>query len=202
MKFSNRQSIRLDGYDYSSKEAYFVTICTNKRSCLFGKIIDGNMSLNDAGVMVKKIWLEIPNQLSNTILCEYVIMPNHFHAIVKINNPVGAESISARNENMRADMESAPTGKISLSKIVQTFKRYSTIEYIKMVKQNLLPSFDKRVWQRNYWEHIIRNHDEYKRIKDYIKNNPSKWKNDQLNIDNGNMIREKQSPYGHKKWMV
>ncbi|MCD6245652.1 transposase [candidate division WOR-3 bacterium] len=168
--------------------------------------------------MVENVWLEIPQIFSDTKLHEYIIMPNHFHAIIEI---VGADSISAHNtdstsahnadsisaptgngrvvrtdmeygranmefahtraemDSLRAEMDSAPTGTdVSLPKIVQTFKRYTTIEYIKMVKQNILPPFEKRIWQRNYYEHIIRDEKSYRNIAEYIINNPLKWKED------------------------
>ena len=76
----------------------------------------------------------------------------------------------------RADMESAPT--VSLPDVIQSFKRHSTIEYIKLVKQNILPPFDKQIWQRGYYEHIIRNEHEYQKIYEYIENNPIKWEED------------------------
>ena len=182
----HRKSIRLKNYNYSQVGLYFVTICTQNRECLFGQIINDEMVLNIAGRMIEKIWLDIPTHHDNTNLHEYIVMPNHFHAIIEI---VGAESISARvsestfgkmNHGKRADMESAPTD-VGLSGFVQTFKRVTTIEYIKMVKQHILPSFDKKIWQRNYWEHIVRNDDEYHQISDYIINNPAKWCDDKLN---------------------
>ena len=80
----HRRSIRLKGYDYSQKGLYFVTICTQNKKCLFGKIIDNKMVLNIAGEMVNKIWLEIPKIFPNTKLHEYIIMPNHFHTIIEI----------------------------------------------------------------------------------------------------------------------
>ena len=205
----HRRSIRLKNYDYSQSGLYFITICTQNRECLFGEIIDDKINLNIAGKMVENIWLEIPQIFTDTKLHEYIIMPNHFHAIIEI---VGADSISAQNTDslsahntdsisahtgngrvvranmeynrsgigpLRAEMDSAPTGTdVSLPKIVQTFKRYTTIEYIKMVKQNILPSFEKRIWQRNYYEHIIRDEKSYRNIAEYIINNPLKWKED------------------------
>uniref|UniRef100_Q3ARH7 Transposase IS200-like domain-containing protein n=1 Tax=Chlorobium chlorochromatii (strain CaD3) TaxID=340177 RepID=Q3ARH7_CHLCH len=181
----NRRSIRLQGYDYSQSGAYFITICTQNRECLFGKIVDGNMILNDAGEMIKNIWHKIPTYHPYSYLDAMCIMPNHFHAIIMT---VGADSISAPIDSISApidsisaptigaEMDSAPT----LGNIVQTFKRYTTIEYIKMVKQNKLPSFNKRIWQRNYYEHIIRNESDYTHIYDYIQNNPQQWEMDTL----------------------
>jgi putative transposase len=250
----NRHSLRLKGYDYSLPGAYFVTICTQNRECLFGDIVSGEMILNDAGKMIKNIWNNLPSFYLNIETDTMCIMPNHFHAIIKINpmsnhshaptkknhatngaeidsaptmndavktfkqnrahnskgaemkikkmcpmsnhshtptkkNHVGADSISApdfdsapgtTHTTKGAEMESAPT----LGDVVQTFKRYTTIEYIKMVKQNILPPFDKRVWQRNYYEYIIRDEDDYNRIHEYIENNPLKWELDSLNPKN------------------
>ena len=91
----------------------------------------------------------------------YVVMPNHFHAIITI---------------YRADIESAPT----VSDIVQSFKRYSTLEYIRMVKEGLLPPFEKQIWQRTFYDHIIRNRDDYNEVYKYIYENPIKWTFDEL----------------------
>ena len=111
---------------------------------------------------------------------------------------VGADSISAQNAQMgselpkgtnpksssRADMESAPT-KTNIPAIIQSFKRHTTIRYIQMVKQNIVPPFHKKIWQRNYWEHIIRNEQSYLEISEYIQNNPAKWAVDTLNSEAG-----------------
>ncbi len=188
-----RHSIRLKNYDYSQSGLYYITICTQGRIELFGKIVENKIILNDAGKMIEKIWLKIPKIFPNARLHEYIIMPNHFHAIVEIIElSVGAESISARNINIktkRLDMESIPPKgkiieKVSLPKIVQTFKRYTTVEYIKMVKQNLLPPFKKRIWQRNYYEHIIRDEKDYLKIAEYIISNPLKWEEDKYYVKN------------------
>ena len=91
---------------------------------------------------------------------------------------------------------------ISLPDVVHRFKTMTTKRYTDGVKNNNWPLFSQKLWQRNYWEHIIRNHDEYKRIADYINNNPEKWDDDKLNKDNGNMVMEKQAPYNLEEWMV
>ena len=91
----------------------------------------------------------------------YTVMPNHFHAIIMIS---------------RADMESAPT----VSEVVQSFKRYSTVEYINMVNAGILPAFDKQIWQRSFYDHVIRNRNDYDEIYKYIYENPIRWQNDKL----------------------
>ena len=111
--------------------------------------------------MVERIFLETIQRYKGVDSPIYVVMPNHFHAIITIS---------------RADMESAPT----VSEIIQSFKRYSTVEYTKMVKDGILPPFDKQIWQRSFYDHVIRNRDDYNEIYKYIYENPIKWQFDQL----------------------
>ena len=155
MEYPKRKPTRLQGYDYSTNGAYFITICTHNKKLLFGNVGADSISAR----MVEKTFLETLNSYPNVFCHKYVVMPNHFHAIIEI---------------IRADMESAPT----ISKIVQSFKRYSTLEYIKLVKQGLLPPFEKQIWQRSYYDHIIRNQHDYDNIWEYIDTNPLKWEND------------------------
>lgn len=86
----HRRSIRLKHYDYSTPGHYFVTICLQNRACLLGNIVAGQMHLNDAGHMVQKNWIDLPQRFPHIALDEFVIMPNHFHGIVALHNPVGA----------------------------------------------------------------------------------------------------------------
>jgi REP element-mobilizing transposase RayT len=173
----HRRSIRLKRYDYSQPELYFITICTQNRSKLLGDIKNSKIILNDAGIMVHRIWNGIPNDFRNIQLHEFVIMANHIHGIIKITT-VGADSISAKDTG--AEIDSAPTP--AIPEIVQSFKRHTTIEYIKMVKLNIVPPFEKRIWQRNYYEHIIRNEKSYYQIAEYIRNNPLKWQEDKYYV--------------------
>jgi REP element-mobilizing transposase RayT len=161
----NRCSIRLQGYDYSQDGLYYVTICVQNKVCLFGEVKDGEMILNEAGRMVDDEWQYLRIKYPHIKLHEYVIMPNHFHGIVEITDNVGAGS--ARPENGQFNIgraNPAPT----IGNIIGYFK-YQTTK-----KLNL--SF--RLWQRNYYEHIIRNEQAYENIAGYILNNPYNWKND------------------------
>jgi len=138
-------------------------------------------------------------------------MLNHFHCIIEII--VGADSISAlessapESDSISAQMDrrsthdSAPTGP-TLSNVIQTFKRHTTIKYIEMVKSGIVPPFDRRIWQRNYWEYIVRNEREFQRILEYIDNNPKNWHDDKLNAGIGNVVLEDQRPYNKEIWMV
>ena len=194
----HRKSIRLKGYDYAQPGLYFITICSQNRACYFGNIVDRKMLLNDAGMMVENEWLKLPNRFQNIQLHEYVVMPNHFHAILEI---VGATLVIAQNDMVvQNDDESqneriaqnddqsqnemvaqnddqsqkgqpqgiAPTGK-TVGNMVGAFQSIVTVEYIRGVKTLGWQPFDGKLWQRNYWEHIIRNDDEYQRISTNIK---------------------------------
>ena len=168
------------------------------------------MILNVAGKMVSRIWHEISVDFHNVRLHEFVIMPNHIHGIIEIipmgadcgSGPLDSGSGDGNVSGDGADMESAPTGNPSLSVMIQSFKRHTTIEYIKMVKQNILPPFTKRIWQRNYWEHIIRNENEYLKIARYVLDNPATWELDTLHGGIGNQVMESQAPYNDEVWMV
>ncbi len=180
-----RRSIRLKGYDYSQKGAYFVTICAHNRERLFGGIVDGEMRLNDAGYAVEKWWLELPHKFPLVKMDEYVIMPNHFHGIVVI---VGADlrvcptpcinPKTLSDKHIKGEHVGSP-----LHKMIQWFKTMTTNEYIRAVKRYELPFLHGGFWQRNYYERIIRNEQELNKIREYIINNPLKWSLDSENPD-------------------
>jgi len=174
----HRRSIRLRGYDYSQPGAYFVTICTHNRAWLFGNVVGGEMALNDAGRMVEKWYFELENKFPDILCDEYVIMPNHFHAII-IN--VGADRRVCPDKMGGPDERGEHTGS-PLHRVVQWFKTMTTNEYIRRVKQNGWQPFSGKLWQRNYWEHIIRNENELNRIREYIINNPLNWHDDEHDV--------------------
>lgn len=151
----HRKSIRLKAYDYSKTGLYFITICTKNKVCLFGQITKNVMILNDAGVMIEKEWLNLSERFHHICLHESMVMPNHFHAIYEVKNQ--------KNTNIIGD-------------IVGAFKSISTVEYIRGVKVNNWPPFEDKLWQRNYWEHVIRNENSHQKISNYIQNNPENWK--------------------------
>ena len=192
-----RKSIRLRNFDYSSQGLYFITICIHNHLCLLGDIVNGKMVLNDAGKMIKKWLMKIPERFKNTTLDEYQIMPNHLHGIIVItgqmdNSPVGAGFMPARKSGFmparsnRATTRVAPTGgnTITLGNIIGAFKSLTTHEYINGVKNKKWQPFNKRLWQRNYYEHIIRNENDLNEIREYIKNNPQMWDRDRNNPEN------------------
>lgn len=164
LEYPKRKRLRLPEYDYSQNGAYFITICTQNRETLFGDVGADSISAR----MISDIFEKTISDYEDINCPIFVVMPNHFHAIITI------EKDYCQNGFERADIESAPT----ISEIVQTFKRRSTIEYIKLVKQGLAQPFDKKVWQRSYHDHIIRNERDFRMIWKYIDENPLNWKID------------------------
>jgi len=172
----NRRSIRLKGYDYSRPGLYFITICCKDRACLFGDVIDGIMILNNPGHMVNREWLKLPKRFKNIKLHEYIVMPNHFHGILEI---VGADLVNApadENIDKGHPQGDAPT----VGDMIGAFQSIVTVKYIRGVKSFGWEPFNGKLWQRNYYEHIIRNRQSYWRISNYIKNNPANWEKDKL----------------------
>ena len=194
----HRRSIRLKGYDYSQEGMFYVTMCIQNREFLFGKIDNGEMILNDAGKMVEKWYYELENKFPDIKCGEFVVMPNHFHCII-INtghmDNVGAdlcvcpfnikgktnsnESVLGVEGESVLGVQSEHIGSL-LHKIVQWFKTMSTNEYIRGVKTMGWKRFDGKLWQRNYWEHIIKDDQSFKNISKYITNNPKNWDADKL----------------------
>ena len=172
----HRRSIRLKDYDYSQAGAYFVTICIQGKVCLLGDIADGVMALNDAGEMVEKWWYKLPEKFSLSNWTD-VVMPNHFHGIIKI---VGADLCVCPDNRNKNINQGEHTGS-PLHRIVQWFKTMTTNEYIYGVKQYNWQPFSGKLWQRNYYEHIIRNEDELNKIREYIIRNPAIWDEDDEN---------------------
>jgi putative transposase len=182
----HRQSIRLKDYDYSQAGAYFVTVCTQKRICLFGETENGQMRLNDAGHMVQKIWNELPEKYPGIETDEFIVMPNHIHGIILINNcrgevasPVPSVTPDPNKPNTLETGEGGetpPLRKITLGQVVAYFK-YQSTKQINTIRNT--PGGP--LWQRNYYEHIIRNEPELHNIREYIRYNPLKWDEDEEN---------------------
>ena len=182
----HRKSIRLKGYDYSKAGLYFITICCQNRVHLFGNVINKQMILNDAGKMIEKWFNELQNKFPDVKCHEMVVMPNHIHFIIENIGSVGADLRVCPNDSNISKTEKRVSEILGehagspLHRVLQWFKTMSTNEYIRGVKNNNWIPFDGKLWQRNYWEHIIRNDQSYQKISDYIINNPSKWNDDTL----------------------
>jgi putative transposase len=164
-----RKSIRLMDYDYAGAGYYFVTVCVAGMACVFGDVIAGEMVLNKAGKIVRDEWMRSQEIRDEIRIDDFIIMPNHMHMIIEI---VGANGRSPlRNDIRKKCMQSK-----SISSLMAGFKSICT----KKINQfRCTPG--KPVWQRNYYEHIIRTEKDLFRIRKYIRENPANWQYDDYN---------------------
>lgn len=234
----HRRSIRSKGYDYSKEGLYFLTCCCQNREHFFGEIVEGEMFLNEAGEMICEVWETMPERFKNITLHEFIVMPNHFHAVVEIvratlvvaQNPanqtresgpgIGEEDgrgegerrgrgqgqpqgiaptmdggidptmdgeiastidrITPSNDGIALTNESNALKAIVIGDLVSAFKSITTVKYIAGVKNNGWKRFDGKLWQRNYYEHIIRHDIALANITNYIMTNPKKWEEDRF----------------------
>ncbi len=171
----HRRSIRIPGYDYTVG-VFFVTICTHGRQCVFGEITDGAMNLNAAGWILQACWQSIPGRFPHVSLDAFVIMPNHVHGIWWLREqgePLATRSASL-DQDHRANvspLQGAQAG--SIGAIVQGLKSSTTI---RINRANRTPG--RTVWQRNYYEHIIRSERSLDAVRQYIEANPTGWLRD------------------------
>jgi putative transposase len=185
----HRRSIRLKGYDYTRAGAYFITIVAQHRRCLFGEIVDGTMRRNDAGDMVQRVWDAIPEHYPGTDIDTFALMPNHFHAIIVLVGAAPRGRPHDDDQTMAGQARGpAPTdtvvatgGALSLGDVVHRFKSMTTQRYADGVRQSGWPPFPVHLWQRNYFEHIIRDEASLHRIREYIAMNPLRWAEDPEN---------------------
>ncbi len=201
----HRRSIRLKGYDYSQAGLYFVTICVHNREYLFGEITDGKMILNDAGKIANHEWMKTPDIRTNVEMGEFIVMPNHIHGIIRLlgrgelhspNNETPIDNTgelhSPNNETpndntgeLHSPNNETPNDNTggcnsplrgpsqTIGAIIRGYKSSVT-------KQLNLMDIGCVVWQRNYYEHIIRDEQSYQTISNYIINNPAKWAEDKF----------------------
>jgi REP element-mobilizing transposase RayT len=165
---TRRGSIRLKDYDYSQAGGYFVTLVTHQRRCVFGEVVDGNVQLSAAGRVVNEIWRGLSKWFANASADLFVVMPNHVHVIVA----VGARFIAPDEPSDRqaGSINYAPT----LGQIIRTVKAAST-HRIRQTSQL------EMVWQRNYYDHVIRDEESLNRIRQYLLDNPIRWASDPEN---------------------
>lgn len=197
---SSRRSIRLRGYDYSQAGSYFFTICTHHRQVLFGRIRDGQMECSRAGDAVWSVWRELPVSFPAVELDEFVVMPNHVHGILRLNPVVipgrvlsaSGQASSAHTEIWadaarrgnpwvaRADLRSAgdpsPHRAPSVGDIIGGFKSLTAMSVNRLLDRAGAP-----LWQRNYYEHILRRSDDVVAVRRYISENPRQWRTDREN---------------------
>lgn len=170
--FKNRYRVpsnRWSKWSYDAEAAYFITICTYHRECLFGNIVDSEMILSDCGLIVQREWEYSAQLRPEIILGNYIIMPNHFHAIVHIVETHGGASHPQYPPGV---LHRPPK---SIPSLIAGFKSVVTRQI------NMLHGTSgEKVWQSNYHDHVIRNDEEYQRIANYILMNPARWQSDSL----------------------
>jgi putative transposase len=236
-KKHHRRSIRLVDYDYVQAGAYFVTVCAEDHTCLFGDVVGSEMRLNDAGRTVQTAWDEIPGHYPAVETDAFVVMPNHIHAIIVLSpDSVGAEprvcplglgaglteegqpqGVAPTNDvgqpvgagprarplgpRARPNEKGQPRGvapterrALSLADVVQRFKSLTTKRYADGVRQQGWRAFPGRLWQRNYFEHIIRNDYSLDQIRLYITSNPASWALDRENPEAECYGQEEEQP--------
>jgi putative transposase len=163
----HRRSIRLKDFDYTGGALYFLTICTDKRRCIFGRVEDGQTRPNVLGRIVEDEWTRSFELRRHIDLDAYVIMPNHLHAIAALFDQ-GARSAPLRGKRLRDGMQAK-----SLASLVAGFKAAVTKR-----AAATLPRLRMPIWQRNYYEHVVRNERDLERIRSYVEANPARWEED------------------------
>ena len=175
--FPHRRTMRLPEFDYSQAGAYFVTIVAQDRKPYFGQVVDEEMVLNEVGKIVAEVWVEIPEHFLNVELGEFVVMPNHIHGIIVITvEATHANIVAARHAVPSQEDAIEKFGKpvpASLPTIMRSFKSAATKKVHGSTNYK-----EGRIWQRNYYEHVIRNERDYQAICDYILANPLNWEKD------------------------
>ncbi len=216
----HRRSIRLRGYDYSQANPYFVTLCTQQKLCLFGEVVDGEMHLNDAGLMVEEWWNELGHKFPRTLTASFRIMLNHLHAVFVILESgldmaalfgIGFDDLdfdkTEENEGIVSSLarvrivqgghagpplqkvdadavaHAGPPARSRLGHMMQWFKTMTTNAYIRGVRNSDWQPFPGKLWQRDYYEHNLRDEESLNRIREYIRDNPARWHLDRENPD-------------------
>jgi putative transposase len=186
----HRLSARLKTFDYTSNAAYFITVCANVRTNVFGESVASKMRLNDAGEMILEEWHELQNRFPIQ-LDEFIVMPDHIHGILlfvgaglvpaladqrdrqNTADPLDGSDVTTESDG-RATTRVAPTKNPVLGNVVGAFKSITTHRYIRGVHEQAWPAFEKRLWQRNYWDRVIRDDRELEETRTYILENPAR----------------------------
>jgi putative transposase len=176
LKLPQRRRQRLRNYDYSQNGAYFVTICTYRKLYLFGKVENGAVELNKAGLMVSTKFAAIPTFYPGVEIDQFVVMPNHLHGLIILHN-----------ENITRKDYDGPTKEydkinMGLPHYIQRFKSLTTRLYIGGVREGHYPPFRDKIWQKSYHDRIVRNEREYLAMAEYIQTNPLRWELDKYFI--------------------
>jgi len=186
--YHNRRSIRLRDHDYSQPGYYFITVCIEQpKKRLFGNVIDGRMLLNDAGKCTERCWRDIPAHFPQVKLDEFVVMPNHVHGIIVIRDSAENHMVTGTNIVAAGETDTHPTVSIrGTSNTIGSMVRGFKIGVSKWFRENTGTS---AVWQRNYYDRVIRDEQSLLRIRKYIRNNPRNWQTCDRHLD-GELVDE------------
>lgn len=183
----HRRSIRLQGYDYAQKGMYFITLCVQERECIFGTIFENRMLLNEIGQIVTNEWVNTMNIRDNVIIHDFIVMPNHLHGIVEITYNKNDECLIGEFVSPTKSIGAIVRGfKIATTKRIKNFitlvgaNCHSPLNG-NSFQQEWIINHLPHIWQRNYYEHIIRDYNDHERIANYINTNPSRWEEDMFN---------------------
>ena len=165
--------MRLDGFDYASDANYFLTIVTAGRSCVLGMVANDEVVLSPIGRIVEQIWLATPSIRQEVRLGPFVVMPNHLHALVELRTDASQQTVAPALAPLKGP------GRRSIASLVGGFKAAATLE----CRRAGVIGPDQPLWQRNYYEHIVRGSDDWSAIEAYIDQNPQRWSEDRENTD-------------------
>ena len=157
-----RSSLRLPEYNYSQASAYFVTRVVKGRKPIFGKVVDEEVELNECGKVIENAWLDLPNHYEHVSLDEFIVMPDHVHGIMIITH--------TEANGVGAGLKPAPTKRYADGEAVRAFKTFSARRINQKRRTPGTP-----LWQRGYFDHVIRNEDDLNRLREYILTNPLRW---------------------------
>ncbi len=193
-KMIRKNSNRLQGYNYSQPGAYFATVCACNRQNLFGEVVNDRMELSAAGIFARQCWQEIPQHFPGVALDEFVIMPNHVQGIIIINNDKnGSVGVQHVEPGRLSNFQHVAPG--SLGAIVRGFKSAVTRWFHANTQI-------KTVWQRNFYDHVVRDESEMNRIRMYIRQNPINWEHDRQNQQFIGRVTELVALYSFETWMI
>jgi len=176
-----RKQVRLPGYDYSQPGRYFITVCTFEKARIFGEVHDGYFDPSQAGNIVRECWYELPAHYAGVHLDKFVVMPNHIHGILIFSRPVG--------EELKPGVRVSPTR--TVSEVVRGLKTFSARRINEMTGAT-----GKVIWQRGYFEHIVRTNKGFAAIRQYIRDNPGAWEKDPENYASPRKGGFETRPYG------
>ncbi|MDP2954442.1 MAG: transposase [Chloroflexota bacterium] len=181
-----RRSIRLQGYDYSQPGAYFVTIVTRDRECLFGEIVEGAVSLSPYGAIVQECWAELPHHFAHVELDASVAMPNHVHGIIVLMDVGAQHAALLRNPGHPAPQFAPPQLRVAVGSVGTMVRSFKSVVTKRINEIRGTPG--AALWQRNYYEHVVRDEDELDHIRRYILDNPVQWALDRENPEAASVV--------------